>query len=276
MIDMDGITEISTDISTDIADDAGGLDVRRGAVDRRRPPGSLAAAGVRHGVGPLTGERVLPVPGAVAPLFPEGGLVRGRTLACAGHAGRSLGLALVAPAIAAGAWLAVVDLDDLGAEAMTEAEGPLRRVVRIGVSGDGPDPARWAERVGAVLDGFEVVLLPDRRLPEGLWRRLVQRVRSSGAVVVVLAASEPALSVDSVLTAGGSAWVGIGPGAGRLLGRRVEVVRDGRRSPRRLATRLWLPHPSGRPLAAADAGVDTGADIDIDVMGPVGRWRRAV
>ena len=259
------------DDTTSISDTTRITDTGRGVVGRRRPADSLAAAGVRHGVGPLSTERVLPVPEAATPLFPEGGLVRGRTLACAGHAGRSLGLALVAPAIAAGAWLAVVDLDDLGAEAMAEADVPLRRVVRVAASAGGADPARWAERVGAVLDGFDVVLLPDRRLPEGLWRRLGQRIRSSGAVVVVLAPSAPALSVDTVLTAERSAWVGIGLGAGRLLGRRVEVVRDGRRSPRPLATRVWLPHPSGRPLAAGDAdGADTGG------LGTVVGWRRAV
>jgi hypothetical protein len=238
---------------------------------RHRVPEGLAAAGVRHGVGPLAAERALPVPDACADLFPEGGLVRGRTLACAGSAARSLAMALVAPAVTAGAWLAAVDLDDLGAEAMAEAGVPLRRVVRVAASAGGVEAARWAERVGAALDGFEVVLLPDRRLPDGLWRRLAQRVRSSEAVVVVLAPSSPALPVDTVLTVGHPMWVGIGHGSGRLLGRRVEVAREGRRAPLRRATHLWLPHPSGQPMAAVAS--DTAAS---DTAGSGEWWRRAV
>ena len=237
---------------------------------------ALAVAGVRHGVGPLATERVLPVPRACADLFPEGGLVRGRTVACVGSAARSLGFALLAPSVAAGAWVAAVDLADLGAEAMAEAGVPLQRVIRVDAAADGADAARWTERVGAVLDGFEVVLLPDRRLPDGLWRRLAQRVRSTGAVVIVLAPTSPALAVDTVVMTERPGWVGVGRGTGRLLGRRVEVVRDGRRSPRRLATRLWLPHPCGRPLAAGDTGTDDTDVGDTDTGAVEGRWPRAV
>ena len=236
--------------------------------------GALSVAGVRHGVGPLATERVLPVPHSCAGLFPEGGLVRGRTLACVGPAARSLGFALLAPSVAAGAWVAAVDLADLGVEAMTEAGVPLQRVIRVDAAAGGADAARWAERVGATLDGFEVVLLPDRRLPDGLWRRLVQRVRSTGAVVIVLAPSSPALAVDTVVVTDRPGWVGVGRGTGRLLGRRVEVVRDGRRSPRRLAAQLWLPHPAGPPLVAGNPGAgDTDAGETDEAEG---RWRRAV
>ncbi len=67
-------------------------------------------------------ERTLPVPDALGGLFVEGGLVRGRTLACQGPAATSTALTppppLVAPAgDGLGAWMAVIDVPTVGLDA---------------------------------------------------------------------------------------------------------------------------------------------------------------
>src|SRR5947207_3065686 len=58
----------------------------------------------------LARQRTLPVADPLQPLFPDGALARGRTVACRGAAATSLAIALAAEATVAGAWLAVVDV----------------------------------------------------------------------------------------------------------------------------------------------------------------------
>ena len=104
----------------------------------------------------LARDRTMPVGDELAGLFAEGGLVRGRTVACSGPAATSTALALVAAAVAAGAWMAVIDLPTIGLDAASELGVPLERIVAVGTGGD---PARWVDVVAAAADGFDVLLV---------------------------------------------------------------------------------------------------------------------
>lgn len=209
-----------------------------GGADRPGLPEALASLGER--VAPLTlaRERTLPVPDAVAHLFPDGGLVRGRVLSCTGSAATSFACSMLAPTTAAGGWVVVVDLPTLGLDAASELGVPLERVVAVDTGGD---PRQWTEVVAAAAAGFDVVLA---QVPAGLRpatvRKLVSRVQQQGAVVVVL--GEPgALPCDGVLHTEGLPWAGIGDGCGHLRRRGIRVTATGRRLPGARRGELAVP-----------------------------------
>jgi hypothetical protein len=178
----------------------------------------------------LARERTMPVSDELVGLFAEGGLVRGRTVACQGPAATSTALALVAAAVTAGAWMAVVDLPTIGLDAASELGVPLERIVAVGTGGD---PARWVEVVAAAADGFDVLLV---RVPSELSaagsRKLAVRLRQRDVVTIVL--GDPgAMSCDGVLHTDAPQWAGLGDGHGHLRERRVVVQASGRRLPKR-------------------------------------------
>lgn len=191
-------------------------------------PEALAALGDRVAPITLARERSLPVPEAVSHLFPDGGLVRGRVLSCSGSAATSLACSLLAPTVAAGGWVVVVDLPTLGLDAACELGMSLERVVAVDA---GSDPQRWVEVVAAAADGFDVMMV---RVPDGLrpaaLRKLATRIRQQGAVVLVLGESG-GLPCDGELRAEGRRWEGIGAGCGHLRRRAVDVTAAGRRLP---------------------------------------------
>ncbi len=204
----------------------------------------------------LARQHTLPVADPLVPLFPDGALVRGRAVACGGVAATSLALALAAEATTAGAWLAVVDVPWLGVEAATELGIPLERMVRID---PGPDASStsWADLVGAVLDGFEVVVTRvPRRVPAAVARRVQARLQAREGVLLSVApgAAPPGgspVSVDLTVEATAPVWEGVEQGWGRLRRRRVTVVSSGRRVPRARQVDVWLPGPGGGVLAVA-------------------------
>ena len=204
-------------------------------------------------------ERLLPVPEAFAALVPQGGLVRGSTVATSGSAATSVALALAGPATAAGSWCAVVGLAHLGLLAAAELGVALERTLLVAE----PEPQEWAATVAALLDAVEVVLVqPGRPITPTMHRRLVARARDRGSVLVQAGgrqgvwAEQPDLTVAS----GASRWEGVGIGHGRLRARRVAVTVTGRRGAvRPREAELWLPGPDGRiavaePVAAPAAG----------------------
>ena len=210
---------------------------------------------VRRRVAPvgLARERTLPMPEGLTDLLPEQGLVRGRFLACTGPAATSLALALVAPTVAAGSWLAVIDLPTLGPDAASEAGIALERVVAVSSTDSSTD---WATTVASAADGFDVVLT--RGAGQSRARSVIRptaihrvraRVQQRGAVVVVV--GDPgALSCDGVFDTTDPSWEGLGEGDGRLCRRTVEVRATGRRIPTGRRCRIHLPATGGPALAA--------------------------
>ena len=184
----------------------------------------------------LAGERTLPVSEAFAELFPERGLVRGRALACSGPAATSLALALAAPAVAAGSWLATSDVPTIGLDAASEFGIALERVVAVRA-----DAARWPDVVAAAADGFDLLIarVPAEASPSAM-RKVATRLRQRDAVMLVLGDPGP-LSCDGVLHADGAEWVGLGDGHGHLQERRLVVEASGRRLHGRRRCRLSLP-----------------------------------
>ena len=184
----------------------------------------------------LAGERTLPVSEAFAELFPERGLVRGRALACSGPAATSLALALAAPAVAAGSWLATIDVPTIGLDAASEFGIALERVVAVRA-----DAARWPDVVAAAADGFDLLIarVPAEASPSAM-RKVATRLRQRDAVMLVLGDPGP-LSCDGVLHADGAEWVGLGDGHGHLQERRLVVEASGRRLHGRRRCRLSLP-----------------------------------
>ena len=233
----------------------------------------------------LTHEQTVPVATGFAPLFPERALVRGRTLACAGPAATSTGMAVVAAAVAGGAWLAVVDVPTFGLDAASEVGIALERVVAVSVTSSAADdpiptsgpnpsslaPSSWVEVMAAVVDGFDIVLA---RVPAdaaaGPLRRLATRIRQRGAVVILLgdgsagydgAGYDGAMPCDGVIESGGIVWAGLGAGFGAFRQRTVELHMSGRRVPGRRQCRVTLPGVT----VAHDAITHLGTDVDADV-----------
>jgi hypothetical protein len=226
---------------------------------RRELPDELTALAEHVAPLVLARERTLPVSEMFAELFPERGLVRGHTLACTGPAATSLALALAAPAVAAGSWLAAIDVPTIGLDAANEFGIPLERVVavntqgRSGTSAPGVEcvstgvrpqlthTARWPDVVAAAADGFDLLItrVPVDVSPSAM-RKVATRLRQRDVVMLVL--GDPgALSCDGVLDAGDARWVGLGDGHGHLRQRRLVVEASGRRLHGRRRCHLALP-----------------------------------
>ncbi len=136
----------------------------------------------------LAKSRTLPLGEPWNTLVPGGTIRRGSSVvveAAPGWGGFSLALTLVSGASALGHWAAVVGVDDPGVVAMAELGVDLRRVLFV------PRPrGAWAESAADLLDGVDLLILrPPARAAHGAARRLVDRVRDGGSVLVVL--SEP-------------------------------------------------------------------------------------
>src|SRR5262249_34984246 len=129
----------------------------------------------------LSGDRILPVRDQLQPLFPDGGLRRGSTVAVGGSL--SLALAVIAEPSRVGAWCAAVGRPSLGLVAAAEAGIALERFPMVAL----PRDSEWATVAAALLDAFDVVLLGGApyRSRGGANRRLEARARERGAVLVV-------------------------------------------------------------------------------------------
>ena len=207
----------------------------------------------------LARQRTLPVADPLIPLLPDGGLTRGRAVACHGIAATSLAVALTAEATVAGAWLAVVDLPWLGVEAVAELGVPLERLVRVD-----PGDGSWADLIAAVLDGFELVVTRvPRRLNAATLRRVQARVQAREAVLITVGEPGP-LVADITIEASTPVWEGVDQGWGHLRGRRVTVTSAGRRVPRPRRAELWLPGPDG---TVATAEVPAGEPVGLRPVG---------
>lgn len=178
---------------------------------------------LRERLGPPPGvfpAEPLPLLSPLDQLFPRGGLSRGSVVEIEGSTW--LALALAAGASQAGSWCAVVGLPSLGAAAAEEAGIDLDRLVLV------PSPGQqWATAVGALLDGFDVVLArPTKQIKAAEARRLAARARERRAVIVTLGPWPDA--VDLRLRVVGTEWAGLHAGYGRIAARVANVAAQGR------------------------------------------------
>jgi membrane protein implicated in regulation of membrane protease activity len=228
---------------------------RRSRLERRDGLAALLADGavrsgrdISPGSGVLSDADLLPVLPALRELLPFGALQRGSVVAAGDWS--MLCMALAAGPVASGAWCAAAGIAEFGVVAAADAGLDPARLLLV------PDLGpNWPQVVASLLDGCDLVLLrppvrsPDRPSAQ-VRRRLEAAVRRYGAVLLVVGDWEGAqvrLRVTS------QAWTGIGMGHGRLRGRRVRVVADGRGEWSRAQARwLWLPGPDGTVTQAND------------------------
>lgn len=251
----------------------------------------LAELGDRVAPTSLARERLVPVHESLRPLFPDGGLVRGRVHACSGSGGTTMAMAMARDAVVSGAWMAVVDVDTFGVDAASELGVALERVVRVDTGGDGhtaddadavdrADPAvdpgrRWLEVMAAAVDGFDIVLatVPTAwRTPEGArrasggLRSLVARLQQRGSVVI-LTGPTGSVPVDVSVRAN-STWEGLGHGHGVISSRQLRARSTGRRQPNPASCELELV-AAGHRLelrAVPEVGTDHVSSPDLRLV----------
>ncbi|HET9076801.1 MAG TPA: hypothetical protein VFN68_07705 [Acidimicrobiales bacterium] len=208
------------------------------------------------------GARLVEVPAPLAPLFPEGGIRRGTTVAVGPLLGGcSVALSLAGAVTRGGGWVAAVGTPSLGLVAAAELGVDLRRLALVPGPGD-----QWPTVVAALVDGFDLLLVrPAGRVRAADARRLAARVRERGTVMVLLDPPGWPESPDIRLWAGPSEWEGLGEGHGHLRARRMVVSAGGRRVGGRERRReVWLPSPDGRvagdpAMAPGQPGADRPA-----------------
>lgn len=167
---------------------------------------------IREMEGPRVDPR-LPVHSALSGLI-GGGLVPGGVYSLSPSLTLALGLAT--EAVAESGWCAAVGFPNLGIEAVAECGIDLGRFVSI------PHPKEhWATVVGAVCDGFTVVVARSpAAVPAATASRIAAVARRTGAVLIVLGewpGATARLEVDSVRN------LGIEDGHGLLTGRDIRV-----------------------------------------------------
>ncbi len=226
----------------------------RTALSQVRPVSSESTAAPRHSrVGPVAppavaasrttvSDRYLPVPDALVPLIPFGGLRRGSVARVEGSASLLLGIA--AAACREGAWCAVLGLPDLGLAAAAEIGLPLDRMALV------PEPGPGTSTVlAAAVDGFDVIVVGNvPHLVDRDRRQLSSRLRHREAVLL---STEPWPGAELVLSVTESRWTGLGQGYGALRGRELGVRVGGRGAAAGRVVRAWLRSPDGVHLLPA-------------------------
>jgi hypothetical protein len=149
----------------------------------------------------------LPVPPELRAMFPEGGLVRGRTVLCSGDAAVVMALRGVA----------------------------LQRVVFVQPASSRTE---WVSTVAAAADGFDVLML---EVPHGITaadaRRVQTRIQARRNALVLIGATQQSavqsvFQPDVIMNTATTQWHGIERGAGHVQGRDVQVAVSGRRVPK--------------------------------------------
>jgi hypothetical protein len=161
-----------------------------------------------------------------------------------GSGGLSLALSLLTEASAKGHWAGVVGVDDPGVVAIAELGVDLRRVLFV------PRPGgAWAESAADLLDGVDLLVIrPPSRSGYAAARRLMDRVRERGTVLICLA--EPnapwPLPADLSFTITQAQWAT----SSRLDARYLTVSVGGRGEAARASEHLVvLPNRKGRAAA---------------------------
>ncbi|WP_280297694.1 hypothetical protein [Nocardia neocaledoniensis] len=234
------------------------VDARAGAIDdlRRRMAAvqGRRETATRHMPGDQPLHRdLLPVPGPLADLLPDGGLPKGAVVAYSGA--HSLLSGLLAAVTGDGGYAAVVGLPRLGLLAAAEMGAQLSRLAVI--ADPGPDPAEVA---AVLLDGLDLVVLglSGRAVPPARCRVLAARARNRGATLVVAggAWTDPALRLDTRVTG----YDGLGPGRGRLRSVCLDVRVSAKAGPPRHG-RIDLCATAGRTEWLAREPVSRPAEV---------------
>ena len=209
---------------------------------------------------------------ALSPLLPEGSIRRSTVIAVHGHGSATLAVALAAEASRRGSWVAVVGMADLGVAALAERGVDLGRWALIDLPGAAGGESLTADVVGAVVGGFDLVLLgPEIRMAATTARRLLARMREHGTSLICAPGGDFAdtaanLAAEVRLMIEQTRWTGIDDGHGRLLARRAEVTVGGRGAasrPRRML--MWLPSEDGRVACAGPAQASSSGSRFEDV-----------
>ena len=154
------------------------------------------SARAEAGFGPI------PVAPALASLLPSSGLERGGVYACAGDAPMSLLFSLVATATSVGSWLACVDVPRVGLMAAHEYGVALQRVMCVSTGGH---TQSYAQVVGALVDGIDLVVVSSPTCSAAETRRIVARAKASGSVLIILGRAGQ-FSPDVVLSSSTTEW----------------------------------------------------------------------
>ena len=177
----------------------------------------------------LAHERTLPVAESLVSVVPSGVLQRGSSVAVHGVGATSFGLAVVGQAIRDGSFLAIVAPASFSLAACLDFDVPLRRVVQF-VFPDSINPQQWAQSVAAIVEGFDVIMLADRRrVGSSHARQLTARNRERGSVLVRISGPAWPDAADLRFDVGSPTWSGLGQGHGHLQRRQVRVQVAGRR-----------------------------------------------
>ncbi len=177
----------------------------------------------------------LPVSPDLRAMFPEGGLVRGRTVLCGGDAAVALALRIVSQPTQAGSWLGVVGVHNIGVQAASEQGVALQRAVFVQPA---TSRAEWVSTVAAAADGFDVLML---EVPHGITvadaRRVQTRIQSRRNALVLIGATQKlalqsVFQPDVVMDTTTTQWNGIERGSGHVQSREVCVTVSGRRVPK--------------------------------------------
>jgi hypothetical protein len=218
----------------------------------------LAGLAPRLAAASLAADRAIPVSAALSSVLPQG-VMRGSTVACVGGAATSAALLTVSEATRCGAWVGVVGLPGLGVQAAREAGVEVERLVAVRERGL-LDDGTWGQVLGAMVDGFDLVLIgPGVRVRAGTARRVQARARSRGAVLL-LAGEVQGFDADLRMRAD-SVWEGLGVGHGHLRSRRVAVEVHGRRVPQPRRDELWFPGIDGRIVAVDRSHVSSSVEL---------------
>ncbi|MDJ0392685.1 hypothetical protein QMK17_05010 [Rhodococcus sp. G-MC3] len=212
----------------------------------------------------MPSREVLAVPGALASLFPHGGLARGSVASVSGAG--SLLLGMVAAVTASGGHVAVVGQPRFGLLAAAEMGAQLHRLAVVPDPGDDP-----VEVAAILLDGLDLVVLGlgGRSVPPSRARAVVARARSKGATLLVTDGHWDGveLRLDAVVRSVGGVGTGERSGRGRLRNLRLEVRAQGK-AMRTRSTCFDLRSENGRVEWFEAPPGDAGLSVTV----PIGRF----
>lgn len=153
---------------------------------------------------------ILPVPGALEPLFPQGGLTRGQATACT----RGSALAAILAAVtAAGHTVGIVGGARLGLLAMSEMGADLQRIYLVE-----PTAEELWTAVSILLEGLPVVVLDidDLTVAPSRLRVIAAKMRNHRCALIVSGGRMRGIRPDLYIRTRPIRYHGIGMGRGRI------------------------------------------------------------